>query len=130
MKKLVFLSLIFLMACQSGDSAKEAWEGRWSAKWSTDPSGYGDLALGMSFEMDGVFEFDEEQVTIDAYGFEGCIFGEDTLSHSQSWEIRNDTLELQHTPGEPGIFYKVLEQTDQTIRLQLVDDIFVTLTKP
>jgi len=129
MNKLSFILLIILVSCQGGDAEREPWQGKWEAKWETDPTGYGDLSLGMSFEMNGAFEFDGEEVTVDAYGFKGCIFGEDTLSHTQFWNISGDSLELQNTANEPGIYYRVVERSENNIKLQLVDDIFVTLTK-
>ncbi len=129
MKRIPFLFLMFAFACQTADSTMEAWQGEWQAKWKTDPAGYGELAAQMSFEMNGKFTFDGEQATIAAYGYEGCIFNMDTLEHTLIWVVRSDTLELQNEPGEPGIQYKVLEQSENEIRLQLVDDIFITLTK-
>ena len=129
MNKLIFVALVLLFACSPTDPAKEAWQGKWDAKWSTDPAGYGDLAKNMSFEMDGNFTFNGDEITISTFGYDGCIFGSDTLDHTQSWAIKGDTLELQNAPDEPGIQYKVKEQTPDQIKLQLVDDIFVTLTR-
>jgi hypothetical protein len=129
MKRIPLLLLVIAFACQPSDSTTEAWQGEWDAKWKTDPSVYGDLAGLMAFEMNGKFTFDGDKATVTAYGFDGCIFNSDTIEHTQNWVLRSDTLELQNQPGEPGIQYKVLNQTDKEIRLQLVDDIFITLTK-
>ncbi|MEQ9230438.1 MAG: hypothetical protein RIF46_07120 [Cyclobacteriaceae bacterium] len=129
MKRIPFLFVVLVFACQPTDSTTEAWQGEWTARWKTDPAGYGALAAEMSFEMNGKFTFDGDQATISAYGYEGCIFNVDTLEHTLIWTLRSDTLELQNQPGEPGIQYKVLEQSEKQIRLQLVDDIFITLTK-
>ena len=129
MKKTYALVLLLLVGCQFGDSKDEPFEGVWNAKWVTDPAAYGDLAGIMSFEMYGKFEFEENNLTISAYGYDGCIFYGDTLEHTQNWVYYGDTLELQNSPGEPGIQYKVLEQTANKVELQLVDDIFITLTK-
>jgi hypothetical protein len=127
MKKILCLLLVVLVGCTSSEN--EAWEGQWQAKWTTDPAGYGELAKDLKFEMDGSFNFKDEKLTISAYGYSGCIFGTDTLEHTILWKINGDTLELQNTEDEPGIQYKILNQTDNEISLQLVEDIFITLSK-
>lgn len=129
MKRSIFLLLVLFTACQGTDPAKDAWQGSWQARWDTDPAGYGELAESMSFEMNGEFLFDGDNLTIKAYGYPGCIFGVDTLSHTQTWDLKGDTLELQNEPDEAGIQYMILEQSGGSARLQLVDDIFITLTK-
>jgi len=127
MKKVLILFLVALVGCTSSEN--EIFQGTWQAKWTTDPAGYGELAKELEFEMDGSFDFDEEKLTVSAFGYEGCVFGTDTLRHTISWKISGDTLELQNTPDEPGIQYKILSQTDSEIKLQLVEDIFITLSK-
>ncbi len=127
MKKILVLFLIVLMGCAT--STEGPFQGKWQAKWTTDPAGYGELANEMKFEMEGSFEFDEENLTILAFGYEGCVFGSDTLNHTLTWSVRGDTLELRNNPEEPGIQYNLLSQTDSEINLQLVDDIFITLSK-
>ena len=127
MKKILCVFLVILVGCTSSEN--EAWEGKWQAKWTTDPAGYGELAKDLKFEMDGSFDFKDEELTISAYGYSGCVFGTDTLEHTILWRINGDTLELQNTEDEPGIQYKILNQADNQISLQLVEDIFITLSK-
>ena len=127
MKKVVLFLLVILTGCTSSED--DIFQGKWTAKWTTDPEGYGDLAKDLEFEMDGFFGFEEDELTIEAFGYKGCVFGSDTLEHTLSWKVRGDILELQNNPEEPGIQYKILTQTDSEIKLQLVEDIFITLTK-
>lgn len=127
MRKIRLLALVALIGCTSSEN--EALQGKWQAKWTTDPAGYGELASQLKFEMDGSFIFEDDQLTIAAFGYEGCVFGVDTLKHTIAWKITSDTLELQNSPDEPGIQYKILNQTDSEMRLQLLEDIFITLTK-
>jgi len=130
MNRIVLIFLVLISAC-AAPTEKEAWQGAWTAKWETDRKapGYEIIPVDYSFEMNGRFDFAEDKVTISAYGFPKCIFQTDTTVFTQSWVLRGDTLELQNQPGEFGLQYKVLEQTSDIIRLQLVDDIFITLTK-
>ena len=82
-----------------------------------------------SFKMDGRFLFKEDSVIIMAYGYEGCIFGVDTIQHAQSWKISGDTLYLLNEANLQGISYLITSKTDQSIELQLMDDIFIHLNK-
>ena len=83
----------------------------------------------MEFSMTGNFIFTPDSLTVKANGYEGCIFNSDTLSHTQSWYVKNDTLFLMTEPDQAGMTYRVKSQTRKIIELQLMDDIFVTLTK-
>jgi hypothetical protein len=130
MKRLAIVLIVMVGACGS-PSEKEAWQGQWDATWVTDKNafGYEGIPDDYVFEMTGKFEFSGDQVTITANGFDKCIFQTDKSTYTQAFEVRGDTLELQNQPGEVGLQYRVLERTDNKIRLQLVDDIFITLTK-
>lgn len=130
MKRIALLLIVIASAC-GGTTEKDAWDGKWKAKWETDRNafGYEGLPSDYSFVMDGEFEFAGDKVTISAFGYDKCIFQTDTSVHTQSWDLAGDTLELQNQPGEVGLQYRILERTDAIIRLQLVDDIFITLSK-
>lgn len=132
MNKIFLFGLItlFIFSCTSGekDSVSE-WEGEWNATWETDPASFGDIEGFTHFTMPGKITFEKERVNIQAYGFEGCAFGPDTLNHSLFWKISNDSLILTNDENTPGLVYQIKEASNEKIKLQLMEDIFVTLEK-
>ena len=122
-KYLSFL-LVLLIAC----SGNNGWEGTWQAEWSTDPSGYPEIQGITDFTMPGEVTFRGDSITIEGYGFKGCIFNSDTISHSLTWEVRNDSLLLYNEESMPGIIYSIVDSDNERIQLQL-EDIFLTLTR-
>ena len=132
LKTKAFFSLIFLIFVLIGcsPSKEEILVGEWDAQWVTDPASYPGMDPSTNFTMNGKFLISAEgEITINAYGYSNCIFGEDTLKHSQKWSLANDTLNLFNSPGQYGMTYKVLEITESKVKLQQLDDIFVYLTK-
>lgn len=133
MKKLLFIPFIALIACASPSNEEQAnrpaeWVGSWNAEWETPPESYPEVQ-DMEFYMTGVFAFTEDSLTKTVNGYPGCIFAVDTLSHTQSWHVSNDTLFLMNGPESAGMTYRVASKSDEQIRLQLMEDIFVTLSK-
>ena len=127
---LIVAGALFLISCGTGTEKKEGMLGPWSAKWETLESSYPDVKNVSSFTMEGVWTFNEDStVTVEAFGFEGCIFGEDTISHTQRWSMKNDTLNLLNEGNVPGMSYSVLSNQDNKIKLQLMSDIFIYLEK-
>ncbi|MFY0688123.1 MAG: hypothetical protein JXQ90_13210 [Cyclobacteriaceae bacterium] len=122
------LLLVGLMALTTFCSSPEI-DGNWNAKWTTLPESFQGIPDIESFEMNGNFIFNGDSITITAMGFPGCVFGIDTISHTQGWRISGDTLYLINREGQPGISYVIKEQQSNLIKLQLMDDIFVDLTK-
>lgn len=131
MKKIILSCLLassFLLSCTNDD--KNNLEGQWNVQWVTDPASYPDVDASMNFTMNGKFTFTKSgKLTIDAYGYEGCIFSNDTLSHSLNWKVKNDTLSTFNNKDQHGITYKITEQSPDKIKLQMVEDIFLHLTK-
>lgn len=132
MKILFFVPFIIIAACTS-PSEKRAnrpteWHGKWVAEWETPPESYPEIE-DMEFYMDGSFVFTADSLTVTANGYPACIFNVDTLSHTQSWYVSNDTLFLMNDPESPGMTYRISTISDNRITLQLMEDIFVTLTK-
>lgn len=100
--------------------------GVWNARWETDPGGIEGFT---TFTMPGVISFDEDKVHIQMYGSEGCIFTSDTLDNSLFWEISSDSLVLTNDENSRGIVYLIREAGPDRIKLQLLEDIFITLTR-
>lgn len=128
-----FLLILFLLVFQHCTPAPERprpadWQGNWTAKWETLPESYPGIE-NMEFTMDGSFTFTADSLTIQANGFDGCIFNVDTLTHTQSWYVLNDTLYLMNDPSLQGMTYRVKSKSESKIELQLMEDIFVTLIK-
>jgi len=139
-KALIALATIIVVVsgCTSKKSQKEDVKstqaqdiiGKWQAQWVTDPGSYPDVDPSVNFTMDGKFEFDAKgKVTISAFGYKGCIFSSDTLVHSLNWELKNDTLQLINENDIHGMTYSVLNLSTETMKLQLMDDIFLNLNK-
>jgi hypothetical protein len=116
-------------------SPKELYQGMWEAQWRTLPESFQGVDGITSFEMNGTFYFTQDSVTVTAMGFPGCVFGVDTLTHTQLWSLNSkpndghDTLSLFTEPGISGISYQVIGKSEQRIELQLLEDIFVSLEK-
>jgi hypothetical protein len=133
MKKIFFIPFLFIVACASPSDEKSAnrpgeWYGTWTAEWETPPESYPEIE-DMEFYMDGSFVFTSDSLTVTANGYPECIFNVDTLSHTQSWYVSGDTLFLINDPESPGMTYQVASKSEDRIKLQLMEDIFVTLTK-
>ncbi len=130
-----FILLAIFFSCSEDSQEKDATNvsslmvGSWNAQWKTLPESFPEVK-DMDFTMNGEFNFIKENtVAIKAYGYPGCIFSSDTLSHSLNWKILNDTLKLLNQGEKQGITYKIKSFEDSKIELQLMEDIFVTLTK-
>ncbi|MGB3464411.1 MAG: hypothetical protein WBA74_04040 [Cyclobacteriaceae bacterium] len=123
---MLFLAGVFI-ACSN---EKPSLMGEWQATWVADPSAYPDSLDADKYRMKGVWTFNEDQtMSILAYGCKDCIFGEDTLSHSQRWEIRNDSIFLISDRNIEGLVCKIIEQKEDFVKLQLLRDMFVNLEK-
>ncbi|MEQ9301653.1 MAG: hypothetical protein RIF33_23945 [Cyclobacteriaceae bacterium] len=123
--------LVILVGCSPDkkEEASDLLEGEWIAQWDTDPSSFPEVPDASIYTMNGNFRFQEDEVTVTAFGFPGCIFSTDTLSHTLNWNMSNDTLSLVNDGDIYGMTYRVLEMKDKQVRLQLMDDITVTLLR-
>tara|TARA_Y100001972_G_C7666655_1_gene337287 strand:+ start:6962 stop:7363 length:402 start_codon:yes stop_codon:yes gene_type:complete len=128
LKYLVVVFTLVLQACGTSTSENQQYLGTWAAVWETDPAGYPGLSDQLDFTMSGRFLIEKDSITIEGYGYKGCIFTEDTIHHRLIWRINNDSLKLFNDPDTPGLAYKIIESESRKIRLQL-EDIYVTLSK-
>lgn len=134
----IILISAITFACQKGGSEKEIpvdglsksdLKGEWKVQWVTTPEEGKTVDPSVNYTMNGAMIFEDSKLTINAYGYEGCIFGTDTLSHSLNWKIQSDTLNLVNEGDPFGIPYIIKEASSKKIKLQLVEDVFLFLTK-
>ena len=123
--KNLLLPVIVLVALASCSSSKE----EYGAVWEASPASFAGVKDVSDFTMNGKFIFDGDEVNIQAYGFDGCVFSKDTLDHTLKWKISNDSLITYNDEDTPGMVYTIMDTTDNLIHLQLMEDIFLTLEK-
>lgn len=123
--------LVIIAACESGPSERpNEWIGEWKTTWKTLPDSEETLLVFTDYETDGNISFTENDVTVTINGFPGCIFGPDTLSHTQQWKVTNNAqLQFFTLPDTIGITYSIMSVSDEKIELRLLEDIFLTLEK-
>ena len=127
--RFIFIILFCLGIFSCGEERHEL-IGEWHATWKADPSGYPDSLDADKYRMKGIWTFNSDQtMSILAYGCEDCIFGSDTLYHSQRWEIKNDTVFLINEQNIEGLICKIVSEEENHIRLQLLSDMYVDLEK-
>lgn len=132
---LIGLLFLTLSSCDPAkERAKEISEslvGDWKVQWVTYPDKNAPLDESINYTMNGLMNIEAEgKITINAYGYKGCIFGTDTLIHTLNWEVKSDTvLNLTNDGDKYGIPYTIKELTDSKVKLQLVEDVFLFLTK-
>ena len=103
--------------------------GTWNVQWVTKPDPNQPIPPGINYTMNGKMVFEAELLTTSAYGYKGCIFGTDTLNHSLRWVLQGDTLKLYNDGDNFGLPYKIKEVSNNRIQLQLLDDVFLFLSK-
>lgn len=132
---LLALVVLTMFGCTSDKASEESSKlaeavvGNWDVQWITSPD-KGMNTDSINLTMNGKMLIkDDNQITIEAYGYKGCIFGTDTLIHTLNWEIKGDTLNLKNPNDVFGIPYIIKESGDKKIKLQLLEDVFLFLTK-
>jgi len=125
---IVAVAVVFTSCTRQSDESLP-FQGKWKASWKTSKEAFPDVSDDIAMTMEGWVEFDNDEVTITAYGYPGCIFSTDTLEHSQKWTVRHDTLELLNEGDVHGIAYLMKETSDDHIELVLMGDIFLDLTR-
>lgn len=132
---LVSVLSFVLYTCESSKGTKEEIStgliGDWKVQWVTYPDQNTTIDDGVNYTMNGLMNIrDNGKITINAYGYEGCIFGTDTLIHTLNWEVQSDTiLNLINEGDKYGIPYTIKEYSAQKVKLQLVEDVYLFLTK-
>jgi hypothetical protein len=125
----VIILCSFVLACSDLNERPVDFNGTWKATWSTEADDFKALGDKFTLTMGGYFVFEADSVSIIAQGFPGCIFGEDTLVNTQSWEYTTDSLHLILPGGNRGLSYVINEKSKEKLKLTLMNDIVIELVK-
>jgi hypothetical protein len=139
MKRLNFFSVVIsilpllffiLHSCGFKQSKEEIIVGEWSAHWETVPDESLPGISGENLKMKGAIHFRESgKVDISAYGFQGCIFSDDTMINTLNWELADSILRFIDEGDEFGLPYKINKFGKNEIHLVLLEDINLTLSR-
>ncbi|WP_422361018.1 hypothetical protein [Reichenbachiella sp.] len=136
--RLTLALIVALFSIYSCDSTKEKTAeiaeglvGDWNVQWVTYPDKTAPANDSINYTMNGEMNIKSDgKITINAFGYKNCIFGADTLVHTLNWEVPSDTLlNLTNDGDKYGIPYTILEVANNKVKLQLVDDVYLFLTK-
>lgn len=127
---LVTMLLFSMNACDSKTNTKVQLIGEWSARWETNSNkNLGEIHNNNLF-MDGIMKFMENgMVEISAYGYEGCIFSDDTIKNVLKWKMDDSVLKFIDSEAESGLSYDIKKFADSELQLTLLEDISLTLRR-
>ena len=103
--------------------------GNWDVQWITYPEEGMEADPTINLTMNGKMYIYQDSISVHAYGYEGCIFGADTLMHTLNWSVSGDTLNLINVGDDFGIPYVIKEISTDKVKLQLVEDVFLFLKR-
>ena len=72
---------------------------------------------------------DNGKVEISAFGYDGCIFSDDTLKNILNWKLDDTVLRFIDQGDDHGLPYTINKFTDTEMQLTLLEDINLTLSR-
>ena len=121
-------TLAFLSACQPSPDREQILLGKWKVKWSIKKDK--DFDPSMALHMDGSADFSEDgSAKITAFGYQGCIFGNDTIKNELIWRVKENRLHLVNQLEKFELKYDISELSEDKVKLQLLDDISLELRR-
>ena len=125
---IVSFLLILVNGCNSNKSKEQQLLGEWKAHWETKASQDLPDINRDNLEMNGILKFMENgQVEISAFGYEGCIFSDDTLKNVLAWKLDDSVLRFIDSGDENGLPYDIQIFSETELQLTLLEDINLTL---
>lgn len=126
----ISIILFLINGCDSNKSKELEIIGEWKAYWETTADETTPELNGDNLKMDGLVKFmDNGKVEICAFGYEGCIFSDDTLKNTLNWKLEDKILRFIDNGDEHGLPYTINKFTSQELHLTLLEDINLTLLR-
>lgn len=129
---LPLISILFLLinGCEVKNSKEKEIIGEWEAFWQTTADENIPQQDEAYLKMDGRINFMEDgKVEIVAFGYEGCIFSDDTLTSTLNWKLDEKVLRFIDNGDENGLPYTINKFSNQELQLTLLEDINLTLRR-
>lgn len=122
--------LIFVYGCGTKMTQEEEILGEWKAHWETKADESMPDLGAENLIMNGVITFMENgKVEISAFGYDGCIFSDDTLKNILNWKIEETELRFIDSGDDHGLPYTINKFSSDELHLTLLEDISLTLIR-
>lgn len=127
---LLSIIIFTLGGCSQDKNRSEVIVGEWRAFWETTPDESLPGLDGDNLKMNGVINFmDNGKVEISAFGYDGCIFSDDTLKNILNWKLDDTVLRFIDQGDDHGLPYTINKFTEKEMQLTLLEDINLTLSR-
>ena len=127
---ILLLFLFIGFGCGLKKSKEEVILGEWKAHWETAADESLPGIDGESLKMNGKIRFmNDGKVEISAFGFDGCIFSDDTLNNILNWKLDDTVLRFIDKGDEHGLPYTINKFKSDELQLTLLEDINLTLSR-
>jgi hypothetical protein len=126
------LSLIALAlnGCEAKKNPQQEIVGEWNARWETYLAEDMPEMSSENLMMNGVIDFKADgKAEISAFGYQGCIFFDDTLKNTIGWKMDDAVLRFIDSDDDNGLAYRINEFSDDEMKLTLLEDINLTLKR-
>ena len=127
---IIVLTGISTTGCDQSREKEQSLIGDWSAHWETQMDSSFSGIEGKNLHMNGKINFHPNgTVEIAAYGYNGCIFSDDTLVNTLKWQISESELRFIDEGDSQGLPYVINNFTQDQLELTLLEDIHLTLLR-
>lgn len=117
-------------ACETNRQQNHELIGEWKACWETKADESFSELKTENLRMDGIITFSPDgKVEITAFGYEGCIFSDDTLRNVLNWKLDDTVLRFIDQQDEYGLPYTIQKFTNNEMQLTLLEDINLILRR-
>jgi len=124
------VALLSLSGCDNNQQNEDNIIGEWEAHWETKADESFSELKAENLHMNGVIRFNSDgKVEISAYGYDGCIFSDDTLINILNWKMDDSVLRFIDQGDDSGLPYTIKKLTSDEMHLTLLEDINLTLRR-
>ncbi len=126
------ISVMYLSVagCNTNQSNEEKIVGEWKAYWETSADESLSELKSENLKMEGIMTFNADgKVEISAFGYEGCIFSDDTMRNVLRWKLDDTIIRFIDKSDDHGLPYTINKITNNEMRLTLLEDINLTLRR-
>ena len=126
------ISILYLSVagCSSNRSNEDKIVGEWKAHWETKADDNFSELKAENLKMEGFMRFNADgKVEIAAFGYEGCIFSDDTMRNVLNWKIDDSVIRFIDNGDDYGLPYTIRKITSNEMHLTLLEDINLILLR-